>query len=142
MVYEPAVEGFDNDYRDIAKFKDSLSEDREEVYTTTVTDVSGYQYIEFERLGGPTTVYLNGEEIGDNKRNGRISYANVRPYRFYCNFKEGKNEIKVVSTQNDFTAKPISGYVKIGKTVNHSPHHRADHGCPHRRHLGRGVLCP
>jgi beta-galactosidase len=117
MERELAVEGFDNDYRDIAKFKDSLSEAREEVYTTTVTNVSGYQYIEFERLGGPTTVYLNGEEIGNNKRNGRISYASVRPYRFYCDFKEGNNEIKVVSVQDDFTSKPISGYVKIGKTV-------------------------
>ena len=116
-IYEPAVEGFDNDYRDIATFKDSLSEDREEIYFTTVTDVSSYQYIEFERFGGPTTVYLNGEEIGNNKRNGRVSYATVRPYRFYCNFKEGKNEIKVVSVQNDFTTKPISGFVKIGKTI-------------------------
>ncbi|MBE6667059.1 MAG: glycoside hydrolase family 2 protein [Ruminococcaceae bacterium] len=117
MECESAVEGFDNDYRNIAKFKDSLSEEREEVYTTTVTNVSEYQYIEFERFGGPTTVYLNGEEIGNNKRNGRISYASVRPYRFYCDFKEGNNEIKVVSVQDDFTSKPISGYVKIGKTV-------------------------
>ena len=45
----------------------------------------------------------------------------MRPYRFYCNFKKGTNEIKVVvSTHEDFLY-AMSGYVKLGREVTDTP---------------------
>jgi hypothetical protein len=42
----------------------------------------------------------------------------MRPYRFYCNFKNGENELKVESVLKEADGNvPISGYVKVGKIV-------------------------
>ena len=121
LEYEAPTEGFDNDFRLVAKFKDNLAESQTLELVTKVDNVSEYQYIEFERFGGKATVYLNGEEIGNNLRDGRIPYSNVRPYRFYCDFKDGENEIKVVTEQQENSLAPISGYVKLGKRVENTP---------------------
>ena len=87
---------------------------------TNVNVGQGFEYIEFERLGGKAEIYLNGEKIGDNftyrmPRSSSDSFN--RPHRFYCDFAEGVNEIKVVSEAAERVRPHISGYVKIGKTV-------------------------
>lgn len=46
---------------------------------------------------------------------GFIALSIEIPYRFYCNFKKGENEIKVVSTRFESEQPAMSGYVKIGK---------------------------
>ena len=89
-------------------------------FITNVNVGQGFEYIEFERLGGKAEIYLNGEKIGDNftyrmPRSSSDSFN--RPHRFYCDFAEGVNEIKVVSEAAERVRPHISGYVKIGKTV-------------------------
>ena len=89
-------------------------------FTAKVIGAYGFEYIEFERLGGKAEIFLNGEKLGDNftyRIPGSASDNNNRPYRFYCNFREGYNEIKVVSTAAERVRDHISGYVKIGKRV-------------------------
>ena len=89
--------------------------------TTVLTDVNGYEYIEFERLGGDTDVYINGEKVGENHRRWRSDWTNTRPYRFYYNFGEGEYEIKVVSkltNSNGYSCDPISGCVKLGRLID------------------------
>ena len=74
--------------------------------------------IEFERFDTDVKVYLNGKEIGNNEKAGRNTYIRyTRPYRFYCDFAEGENEIRVVATLYDTRNTPFSGYVKIGKQL-------------------------
>ena len=56
--------------------------------------------------------------IGDNiTYAGRIPVSGVRPYRFHVNFREGENEITVVSRTTEISDPPISGKVKIAKRV-------------------------
>lgn len=113
---EPPGNGFEDDVRYVAKFADNLLPNQTLELTTHVSNVEKYQFLEFERLGGAARIYLNGEEIGNTvERNGRISFNNVRPYRFDCRFREGDNEIRVVSVQEESSGMPISGYVKIGR---------------------------
>jgi hypothetical protein len=50
-----------------------------------VFEASDFEYVEFERLYGKATVYLNDVEIGNNLKG---SSKNNRPYRFYCSFNE------------------------------------------------------
>ena len=110
--------GYEDDYRDVAIFKDDLTAPETLTFVTKLRDVESYRYIEFERLGGEAEVYLNGKKIGDNIRKyGRISANNVRPYRFYCEFCEGENELKIVTVQKESSAYPMSGYVKVGRAV-------------------------
>ena len=114
---EPAGNGFEDDERRVAKFADSLLPPETLTLITQVEGVENYEYVEFERLGGEARVFLNGEEIGSSTQNGRISFSDARPYRFYCTFARGKNELKVISTQREFSAPPLSGSVKIGRTL-------------------------
>ncbi len=88
---------------------------------TVVSDVSGYEYVEFERFGGVTDVYINGEKVGENYSRWRSDWPNTRPYRFYYPFGEGEYEIKVVSKLTNtsiYSREPISGYVKLGRLVD------------------------
>ena len=113
---EPAGNGFEDDVRYVAKFADNRSPAQTVELVTHVSGAEAYEYLEFERLGGAARIYLNGEEIGNTvERNGRLSFSSVRPYRFACRFREGDNEIRVVSVQREFSDPPVSGYVKLGR---------------------------
>lgn len=121
---EEAMPGFTDDYRMVAAFKDNLDEPKTYTFTTQFTDAASYEYIEIERLGGRATIYLNDVEIGSNTHNhGRMLCNNVRPYRFYCKFQEGVNTLKIVSEQQENASAPISGYVKLGRTIENTPWH-------------------
>ena len=112
---EPAGNGFEDDERRVARFAGSDRPVQTLTLLTRVDNAEGFEYVEFERLGGQAHVFLNGEEIGSSTLNGRISFSDVRPYRFPCRFREGTNELKVVSVQDEFDAPPVSGSVKIGR---------------------------
>lgn len=88
------------------------------IFETTVSGVSGYEYIEFERLGGDAEIYVNGEFVGSNvQTEERIPVNHARPYRFHARFKEGGNKITAVIQTNETADPAMSGYVKIGKTI-------------------------
>ncbi len=114
---EGKTEFYEDDLRIVAKYRNYSENQRKVTFTAKVSGVEGYEYIEFERFGCPSEIYLNGEKIGDNNRAGTGWYE-MRPYRFYCGFSEGENEIKVVSNVGDLDAPAFSGYVKIGKNVS------------------------
>jgi hypothetical protein len=115
---EEKSEGNEDDYRLVADFKDNIEPNKTYVLTTKISDVKGYQYVEFERLCGTFKVYLNGKLIGAPRSYGRNAKSDMRPYRFYCNFKNGENELKVESVLKEVDGNvPISGYVKVGKIV-------------------------
>ena len=61
-------------------------------------------------------MYLNGEKIGD-KFTSRMTVKYNRPYRFYCSFKEGDNELKIVSSRTETDKPAVSGYVKVGRCI-------------------------
>lgn len=122
LEYEAKREDFEDDYRLIAKSKDALEEPKTYTFTTKISGVEGYQFVEFERLCGAVTVYLNGKEIGNNLRNGRASFVNARSYRFYCDFVKGENELKVVVEKKESDPLPIAGTVKIAKLLTDAPH--------------------
>ena len=111
-------EGNEDDYRLVADFKDNIEPDKTYALTTIINGAKGYQYVEFERLCGMFKVYLNGKLIGAPRSYGRNAKSDMRPYRFYCNFKNGENELKVESVLKESDGvTPISGYVKVGKIV-------------------------
>jgi hypothetical protein len=114
LEFEDKIYPNEDDYRLVAKYGKNQVEEKF-TFTTTVDGVQGYEYIEFERLGANATVYINGKYVGNNVKNGS---SHSRPYRFYYKFRNGKNEIKVVSEktkQHDVNLDHISGLVKIGK---------------------------
>ncbi len=112
--------GYDDDYRIVAMYAYGTDNATKREFTANVTGADGFEYVEFERLGGEAEIFVNGEKVGDNftYRMPRSSSDCLnRPHRFYCNFSEGCNEIKVVSSVNETANQHFSGYVKIGKTV-------------------------
>ena len=112
-------EGYEDDYRIVAMYAYSVEKPQTKTFTATIRGAKGYDYIEFERLGGNTEVFLNGERLGDNftHRMPRCSLdCYNRPYRFYCNFAE-VNELKLVCTYTEADQPVASGYVKIGRIV-------------------------
>ena len=113
--------GYEDDCRLVAEFKDDLAEPQTLTFTTTVRDVENFEYLEFERLSGKATVYLNGEELGSTVPKCRTEHNSIRPYRFYCDFAQGDNEIKIVTILNESDPLPISGEVKIGREVKDTP---------------------
>lgn len=128
LEVEPAGNGFEDDERRVAKFADSLLPEKTVVLTARVSGVENHEYIEFERLGGKARVFLNDVEIGDNfQRSGRLSFSNVRPYRFSCRFRKGENELKIISVLRENDGSPISGYAKIG-LLKEQPAHVRLHG--------------
>ena len=109
-------DGFEDDYRIVAKFSHHLSSAQQQTYTARFTLAEAYEYVEFERLGSPTEVFLNGEKLGDTFRtHGRQANNANRPYRFYARFAPGENELTVVSQHEESDPPLISGYVQIGK---------------------------
>ena len=112
-------EGYEDDYRIVAMYAYSVEKPQTKTFTATIRGAKGYDYIEFERLGGNTEVFLNGERLGDNftHRMPRCSLdCYNRPYRFYCNFAE-VNELKLVCTYTEADQPVASGYIKIGRIV-------------------------
>ena len=114
--YQSNLEGFEEDYR-IVVYSEALQDvPVEKVFTTRIRGIKQYEYLEFERFGADVTVYVNGKEVGNNKRSARdTSVRYTRPYRFYCDFSEEVNEIRVVATLAHEKVVPISGYVKVGR---------------------------
>lgn len=115
---EPKTDGFEDEIRLVADYKGYINKEREYTLTTKISDVSTFEYIEIERFGGDAVVYLNGVEIGNNSTYGRQNLNITRPYRFYCDFKDGENEIKITVKTYEPMLKAISGYVKLGKIKN------------------------
>lgn len=116
---ESKQESFEDDYRLIARYKKYYPREMTQEFTTTISDAEGYEYVEFERLGGQATVYLNGELLGDNiRQHGTQVKAMSRPYRFYGKFQKGENRLKVVFTYGKSDLPLMSGYVKIGKRLD------------------------
>ena len=113
-------EGYDDDYRIVAMYAQATDFTETKEFTSRVTGAENFEYIEFERLGGKAEIFLNGRKIGDNftyRMPRSASDCFNRPHRFYCDFTNGQNEIKVVSTAATSVRPHFSGYVKIGKTV-------------------------
>ena len=118
LELEPKQEFYEDDFRLIAKFKTSYPHEKTKELITTVSNVEGYEYVEFERLGGQAKVYLNGKLIGDNIGwYGRQTRTSIRPYRFYGDFQKDENQLKVVFAYDESDLPLMSGYVKIGKRV-------------------------
>ncbi len=116
---EGKTEGYEDDYRTVARYAYDLAEPKKVTLTSSLTGAEKYEYIEFERLGCDTQVFLNGKLIADvsGDRGGRTRNA-MRPYRFYTKFKKGINELKLVALQNESDPPVISGYVKLGRRVS------------------------
>ena len=115
---EPPAEGYEDEGRVVAKFARHLAPPQRQEYTARFTGAAGFEYIEFQRLGSLTEVYLNGEKIGDNLRtHGRQASNAIRPYRFECRFAAGENELRVVSMRYEEDPPAMSGYVKLGRRV-------------------------
>ena len=115
---EGKTAGFCDDYRLVNKYTFENEPPTTYTFIHKIDGVKDYQYLEFERLGGEAEIYLNGKLIGHNKRNGYALCNEIRPYRFYCNFRAGENEIKVVSVLHQSSPPAMSGYVKVGKLVD------------------------
>ncbi len=116
---EPKKEGFEDDFRLIATYEISDTQDQKIELVAKLSDLEGYEYIEFERLGGKAHVYLNDELIGTNTRwSGRAHSGSIRPYRFYTNFKKGENVIRIECEYCNDDIPVVSGYVKVGKIAN------------------------
>ena len=112
--------GYDDDYRIVAMYAYGTDNAVKKEFSAKVIGAEGFEYIEFERLGGKAEIFVNGEKVGDNftyRMPRSASDCFNRPHRFYCDFVNGQNEIKVVSTAATSVRPHFSGYVKIGKTV-------------------------
>lgn len=122
MLYDSTpLEWLPEGERMVAGYMLKKSENIVRELRTTVDNVNGFKYIEFERLGGATEIFINGEKVGDNFSTGREDWISTRPYRFYYDFGEGSYDIKLVCkievtsvAPND----PVSGYVKLGKIID------------------------
>ncbi len=113
-------DGYEDDYRIVAMYAQATDFTETKEFYAKVLGAENFEYIEFERLGGKAEIFLNGKKIGDNftyrmPRSASDSFN--RPHRFYCDFANGQNEIKVVSVAATAVRPHISGYVKIGKTA-------------------------
>ena len=120
LLPKQKAEGYEDDYRIVAMYAQATDFTETKEFTASVLGAEGFEYIEFERFGGKAEVFLNGEKIGDNftyRMPRSSSDCFNRPHRFYCNFVDGYNEIKVVSVANEAVRPHFSGYVKVGKTV-------------------------
>jgi len=125
---EPQTELFEDDYRIVVKHRTDGENEQTYSFTTRITDVEDFEYIEFERFSGTAVVYLNGKEIGTNKKSYYGENIINRPYRFYCDFEKGNNEIKVEISTHEPRLTAISGYVKVGKLTDTPWTVRLHHG--------------
>jgi len=113
---ESSPAGFEDDFRIVARFGHNRVPAERQVYTAKVRCTEAYEYVEFERLGSKTEVFLNGEKIGDTLRtHGRQANNAIRPYRFYAHFAAGENELTVVALHEESDPPAMSGYVKIAR---------------------------
>ena len=102
-----------------SRIRKQMTSAQQEEYTARINCTEEYEYIEFERLGSRTEVFLNGKKIDDNIRiYGRMANNTIRPYRFYGRIIPGENEVKVVALHDESDPPAISGYVKVGRYVN------------------------
>ncbi|MBQ8357309.1 MAG: hypothetical protein IJX39_05810, partial [Clostridia bacterium] len=110
---------FEDDYRIVTKNVTNEVCKKTRTFVAHFDDITDFEYIEFERLHGDATVYLNGVEIGNNRQGlpRQTFNKNNRPFRFACKCKKGENELKIVTTISDCTFNGMSGYVKLGKRV-------------------------
>ena len=114
---EPYGERWEDDQRRLMGGKGALKMHLpQEITFVHRCDLSeDFSYLEFERLYGKATVYLDGVEIG---KNFTSTSTDNRPFRFYCDARAGSHEIKVVTKLTDGTLGGMSGYVRFGKEVN------------------------
>ena len=113
---ENRVSGFEDDFRIVARFGHNLAPTQKKEYTARFICTQAYEYVEFERLGSKTEVFLNGEKIGDTLRaHGRKANNAIRPYRFYAPIPAGENELRVIALQEESDPPAMSGDVKIAK---------------------------
>ena len=117
VSFEPHNDRFEDDFRRVAggRYDMVMQKPREITYTHCCELSEGYAYLEFERLHGKATVYLDGVELG---KNFTSTSTDNRPFRFYCDVTAGPHEIKVVSTLPGGMLGGMSGYVRFGKEVN------------------------
>ena len=117
LTHEKTPDRFEDDYREVAGKIPARRVHAPRTFTfTNRCDLrTDFAYLEFERLHGSATVYLDGEKIGTNITS---TSKDNRPFRFYKEISAGYHEIKVVSTLEDGTAGGMSGYVRFGKVVN------------------------
>jgi len=110
--FEPKDPNYCDDYRIVHRqggAKNILRHTLE--YEAVIQATDQYQYVEFERIYGECEIFLNGEKIGEKR--DRYNFA-PRGHRYYANFKNGTNVIKVVATADeDKKIGPQEG-VKIG----------------------------
>ncbi len=100
--------------RIVADF-DNLGQEKEYTLTLKMNDVKEYEYIEFERIKAQAQIFVNGEKVGDNFVNSREDWTRVRPYRFYCDFKNGENVIEIKAKTDEKLCDILSGYVKLAR---------------------------
>ncbi len=118
---EEPVDGYVDDYRIVSKFTEQVDKPNTYTYKAKFSNAEKFEYIEFERISGDSRIYLNGDEIGGNPWMQRNDCNKVRPYRFYCDFAEGENELKVVVTTNEDFTNVLSGYIKLGRIIADEP---------------------
>lgn len=121
FVMEEPVDGYEDDFRRISQYRTYTGSPREltKELSLSIFDAEGFEYVEFERISGLVSVYLNGEKLGENhlpymKNPGNSS----RPYRFYGKFQKGENCLKLVFTYRKTDLPLLSGYAKIGKGLS------------------------
>lgn len=120
---EEPVATYEDDYRLVERTHWYHWQNAEEyVFTADIANAEQFEYIEFERISGEAEIYLNEEKIGESKPMSRDDCRYVRPFRFYCDFKSGKNKLKIkLSTHAPFL-QSLSGYIKLGRTITNRPH--------------------
>jgi len=115
---EEKADAFEDDFRLVARYCSDKEPARIKEFSAILDDAERYEYIEFERLGSLTEIFLNDVKIGDtHRKHGSKSKNTNRPYRFYCKFRPGENVIKLVCNCMESDAPPVSGYVKLGRSV-------------------------
>jgi len=118
LTYVENKDGFEDDYRLVAAAHKRTEEPTVQSFVCHVRDVSDFDYLEFERLYTNVTVYVNGVEVGNNRRSWRdTSVRYTRPYRFYCELRDGDNEIRIDADITSDVSAPFGGIVKLGTAV-------------------------
>jgi len=118
LTYVENKDGFEDDYRLVAAAHKRTEEPTVQSFVCHVRDVSDFDYLEFERLYTNVTVYVNGVEVGNNRRSWRdTSVRYTRPYRFYCALRDGDNEIRIDADMTSDVSAPFGGIVKLGTAV-------------------------
>lgn len=117
LEIEEKRDGYEDDLRIVARYRTRSADIERVTFTAILCDVASFEYVEIERLGSPAEIYLNGEKLGETNGPDRQSCERNRPYRFYCRFAEGENELQMISDVGDLDLPAISGYVRVGKAI-------------------------